>query len=212
MHHPVPIRPRAAPGLSARSVDGRSAGYREAERKADEMGWDGLTYERDGESSGERLDRHWNELLQELRLMQTGTQILFAFLLGIAFQNQFHSTDGFTHVVYACTLVAAALAVALFLAPVAFHRFLYRRGMRDRLVMITDQLTKAGMGFLVAATCGGMLIALDVVLPRPAAVAVVAGVLLWFGAFWLAIPAYTRMRSDSSPAGREPGRYDREAE
>ncbi|MFF0267190.1 DUF6328 family protein [Kribbella sp. NPDC004536] len=153
-----------------------------------------LTYERDGETSGERLDRHWNELLQELRLVQTGTQILFAFLLGIAFQNQFHTTDGFTHAVYACTLTAAALAVVLFLAPVAFHRFLYQQGMRDRLVTIADRLARGGMAFLVASICGGLLIALDVVLPRGAAVAVVAGVLLWFVAFWLAIPAYVRHR------------------
>ncbi|HEY3562026.1 MAG TPA: DUF6328 family protein [Kribbella sp.] len=153
---------------------------------------DSLTYERDGETSGERLDRHWSELLQELRLVQTGTQILFAFLLGIAFQNQFHTTDGFTHAVYACTLIAAALAVALFLAPVAFHRILYRQGLRDRLVRIADHLARWGMVFLVISICGGLLIALDVVLPRGAAVGAVGGVLLWFVAFWLAIPAYVR--------------------
>ncbi|HZX07599.1 DUF6328 family protein [Kribbella sp.] len=151
-------------------------------------------YERDDETSGERLDRHWNELLQELRLVQTGTQILFAFLLGIAFQNQFHTTDGFTHVVYACTLIAAAIAVMLFLAPVAFHRFLYQQGLRDRLLVIADRLARGGMAFLVVSICGGLLIALDVVLPRGAAAAVVAGVLAGFLAFWLAIPAYVRHR------------------
>ena len=155
---------------------------------------DSLTYERDGETSGERLDRHWNELLQELRLVQTGTQILFAFLLGIAFQNQFHTTDRFTHAVYACTLTAAALAVVLFLAPVAFHRALYRQGLRDRLVKIADRLARGGMTFLVVSICGGLLIALDVVLPRGDAIAVVAAVLVWFVAFWLAIPAYVRHR------------------
>ncbi|MDX2967822.1 DUF6328 family protein [Kribbella solani] len=97
------------------------------------------------------MARHWNELLQELRLVQTGTQILFAFLLGIAFQNRFGDTDDFTHVVYACTLVAAAMAVALFLAPVAFHRVLYRQGLRDRLVVITDRLARAGIAFLLVA-------------------------------------------------------------
>ncbi|GAA1121667.1 DUF6328 family protein [Kribbella jejuensis] len=151
-----------------------------------------LTYERDGETSGERLDRHWSELLQELRLVQTGTQILFAFLLGIAFQSQFHTTDEFTHGVYACTLTAAALAVVLFLAPVAFHRALYRQGLRDRLVKISDRLARGGMTFLVLSICGGLLIALDVVLPRAAAVVVVIGVLLWFVAFWLVLPAYVR--------------------
>lgn len=156
------------------------------------MGSDSLAYERNGESSGERLDRHWNELLQELRLMQTGTQILFAFLLGIAFQAQFHTADAFTHAVYTGTLIASALAVALFLAPVALHRLLYQQGLRDQLVNITHRLTSAGMTFLVASMCGGVLIALDVVLPRGAALAVVGGVLVWFLAFWLAIPAYVR--------------------
>ncbi|GAA1566503.1 DUF6328 family protein [Kribbella hippodromi] len=151
-----------------------------------------LGYQRKDEDSGERLDRHWNELLQELRLVQTGTQILFAFLLGIAFQNRFDTTDDFTHVVYACTLVAAALAVALFLAPVAFHRVLYRQGLRDRLVVITDRLARAGMAFLVVAICGGVLIALDVALPRTVSVVIVAGVLLWFVVFWVLIPAWVR--------------------
>jgi hypothetical protein len=156
------------------------------------MGSDPVAYERDDESSGERLDRHWNELLQELRLAQTGTQILFAFLLGIAFQNQFHAADGFTHTVYAGTLVAAALAVALFLAPVALHRVLFEHGMRDRLVTITDRMARGGMAMLVASMAGGVLIALDVVLPRPVAVATVVGVLAWFVGLWLALPAYVR--------------------
>ncbi|MGZ0153025.1 DUF6328 family protein [Kribbella sp. WER1] len=156
---------------------------------------DSQRYDRDGETSGERLDRHWNELLQELRLVQTGTQILFAFLLGIAFQNQFHTTDGFTHAVYACTLTAAALAVVLFLAPVAFHRFLYQQGLRDRLVTSADRLARGGMAFLVVSICGGLLIALNVVLPRGAAVAVVGGVLLWVLVFWLVLPAYVRRRA-----------------
>ncbi|WP_350275533.1 DUF6328 family protein [Kribbella sp. HUAS MG21] len=156
------------------------------------MGSDTLGYERNGESSGERLDRHWNELLQELRLMQTGTQILFAFLLGIAFQAPFHSADDFTHGVYTGTLIAAALAVALFLAPVALHRLLYQQGMRDQLVNIAHRLTSAGMAFLIASMCGGVLIALDVVLPRGAALVVVGAVLVWFVVFWALIPAYVR--------------------
>jgi hypothetical protein len=164
-----------------------------------------LSYERTGESSGERLDRHWDELLQELRLVQTGTQILFAFLLGIAFQNQFHTADEFTHGIYACTLIAAALAVSLFLAPVAFHRFLYREGLRDRLIIITDRSARAGMALLVASLCGGVLIALDVVLPRLAATALVIVLLVWFLALWLALPAYVRHKRDV------PGDMDEEA-
>jgi RsiW-degrading membrane proteinase PrsW (M82 family) len=155
-------------------------------------------YDRDDEDSGERLDRHWGELLQELRLAQTGTQILFAFLLSIAFQNAFHSADEFTHTVYAATLIASALAVALFLAPVAFHRMLYRQGLRDQLVRFSDRLARGGLVCLVAAICGGILIALDVVLNRTMAIVVVALVLVWFVTFWLALPYAVRRRARSS--------------
>src|SRR5689334_16549867 len=102
-------------------------------------------YTREDEDSGERLDRHWSELLQELRLAQTGTQILFAFLLGIGFQSHFQASDQFTHLVYAGTLIASALAVGLFLAPVSLHRIVHRQGLRDRMVVITDRLAQLGL-------------------------------------------------------------------
>jgi len=149
-------------------------------------------YERKEEDAGERLDRHWNELLQELRLAQTGTQILFAFLLTIAFQNQFQAADQFTHYVYAVTLIASALAVAMFLAPVSFHRIVYQQGLRDRLVPIGHRLISAGLVFLLAAIAGGILIALDAVLSRVVALIILGAVLLWFVAFWYVLPAYVR--------------------
>jgi hypothetical protein len=152
-------------------------------------------YTREEEDSGERLDRHWNELLQELRLAQTGTQILFAFLLSIAFQSQFQAADQFTHVVYAATLIACALAAATFLAPISFHRIVHRQGLRDQLVVITDRFTRIGLAFLVAAITGGVLLAIDVVLSRHIALITVAMLLLWVAVFWLVIPLAVRARS-----------------
>lgn len=149
-------------------------------------------YERDQENAGARLDRHWSELLQELRLAQTGTQILFAFLLTIAFQNQFQAADKFTHYVYAVTLTTSALAVAMFLAPVSFHRILYQQKLRDRLVPITHRLISVGLVFLLAAVAGGVLIALDAILSRPVAVVILSAVVIWFVIFWYALPAYVR--------------------
>ncbi|MET7283638.1 DUF6328 family protein [Kribbella sp. NPDC005582] len=159
-------------------------------------------YTRKDEDSGERLDRHWNELLQELRLAQTGTQILFAFLLSIGFQGQFQAADQFTHLVYAGTLIASALAVALFLAPVSFHRIVHRQGLRDRLVIAADRLAQAGLAFLVAAMAGGVLLALDVVLSRPVAFCIVAGILIWFVTFWWLIPLGVRRKSDEVAVDR----------
>ncbi|MFC9688929.1 DUF6328 family protein [Kribbella sp. NPDC056951] len=155
-------------------------------------------YSRPGEDAGERLDRQWGELLQELRLAQTGTQILFAFLLSIAFQNAFQSADAFTHHVYAGTLIASALAVGLFLAPVSFHRIVYRHKLRDRMLPIASRMAVAGLAFLVLAMTGGVLLAVDVVVSRPIAIVVAAIVLLWFIVFWYAIPEWVRR---STPTG-----------
>ena len=152
-------------------------------------------YSRRDEDEGERLDRHWNELLQELRLAQTGTQILFAFLLSIAFTNRFQDADAFTHDVFAGTLIASALAMGLFLAPVSFHRIVFQRQLRDRMIPIAGRMASGGMMFLVLALNGGVLLALDVVLSRPVALVVVAIVLAWFLGFWYVLPAYVRRTS-----------------
>jgi hypothetical protein len=152
-------------------------------------------YQRDGEDEAGRLDRHWNELLQELRLAQTGTQILFAFLLSIAFTNRFQDAGQFTHDVFAGTLIASALAVSLLLAPVSFHRILFRQQIRDRMIPIADRMATGGLAFLVLAISGGLLLALDVVFPRTAALVVTAILLCWFIAFWYVVPFAVRRTS-----------------
>ena len=153
----------------------------------------GAGYERD-ENEAERLDRHWHELLQELRLAQTGTQILFAFLLTIAFSQPFRDSDRFTHLVFAGTLVTSAVAAGLFLAPVAFHRMVFQQRLRDRMIPIADRLTSAGLVFLVVAIAGGLLLALDVALSRTVALAIAGGVLLLFVVLWYVLPAWVRRR------------------
>ncbi|MFF0342986.1 DUF6328 family protein [Kribbella sp. NPDC004875] len=156
---------------------------------------DSPRYSRPGEEPGDRLDRQLNELLQELRLAQGGTQILFAFLLGIAFQTRFQEADTFIHTVYAATLIAAALSVGLFVAPVSFHRIIYRRQLRHRMLPIASRMAIAGLLLAVLAVAGGLLIALDVILPRTAAILTVAAILFWFGIFWFGIPAWVRRTS-----------------
>ena len=152
-------------------------------------------YTRRDEDEGERLDRQWNELLQELRLAQTGTQILFAFMLSIAFTNRFQDADTFTHDVFTGTLIATALAMGLFLAPVSFHRIVFQRKLRDRMIPIAGRMASGGMMFLVLAISGGLLLAIDVVTSRPVALVIVAVVLAWFIGFWYVLPAFVRRTS-----------------
>jgi hypothetical protein len=153
-------------------------------------------YVRD-EDEAHRFDRHWTELLQELRLAQTGTQILFAFLLGIAFTSPLRSADDFAHTVYAITLILTVMATGLLIAPVSFHRMVFQRRLRDRMVPLSSRMAAGGLFLLMLAVCGGLLLALDVVLPRLAAVLIDVGALAWFIAYWYVIPGVVRRRGDA---------------
>jgi hypothetical protein len=92
-------------------------------------------------------------------------------------------------------VIASALSVALFLAPVSFHRMVYRQGLRDRLLVGADRLARAGLVSLILAVCGGVLLALDVILPRGLAIAIAAVLLLLFVLLWFILPAYVRLIS-----------------
>jgi hypothetical protein len=86
------------------------------------------------ESETERLQRNLSELLQELRVAEVGVQILFAFLLTLPFSQRFGHLNGLERRVYFVTLLLAAASSALFIAPTAFHRIIFRRKVRPLLV------------------------------------------------------------------------------
>ncbi|HLT61342.1 MAG TPA: DUF6328 family protein [Microlunatus sp.] len=120
-----------------------------------------------GETANQRMDRNWNELLQELRVTQTGTQILFGFLLAVAFQPQFGRLDGFQLTVYLVLVVLAAATTALALAPVSLHRTLFRRGLKPEVVQFGHALvimTLVGVGLTLSGTT---LLIFDVTVGRP---------------------------------------------
>ena len=156
----------------------------------------GKTYTRRGESEAESLDRHWQELLQELRVAQAGTQILFAFLLTIAFTQPFREADDLTHRVYAVTLVLASLATALLIGAVPFHRMLFRQRLRDHMVTIVGHMASGGLFLLMLAMAGSLFLALDVALSRNTAAIIVVAALGWYIVFWYVLPLYVRSREN----------------
>lgn len=128
-------------------------------------------------------------MLQEVRVAQAGVQILFGFLLSLAFQSRFATLDRFQLAVYLVTLIAAALAVTFLTGPVAAHRLLFRRGLKDFLVHYTARLTAIGISFLAVSVVGGVVLVVDVLLSRPVAISV-GGALVTVGlVIWLVIPA-----------------------
>src|SRR3954463_14666690 len=103
------------------------------------------------ETETERMDRNWNELLQELRVTQTGVQILTGFLLTLPFQQRFTQLDDFQVTVFCVAVLLSATATALIVAPVSYHRLLFRRRRKALLVRSADRLARAGLAILAAA-------------------------------------------------------------
>ncbi len=128
------------------------------------------------ESDAARIDRNYSEQLQELRVAQAGVQILFAFLLGIAFQQRFKEISDFQRDVYLGALICAALATALFISPVAVHRVMFRRHLKDELVDFTGRVAVVGLVFLALAMLGALLLIVDLVV-GPISAAIATGVI-----------------------------------
>jgi len=154
------------------------------------------------ESESARLDRNYGELLQELRVGETGVQILFAFLLSIAFQQRFATLTDAQLGIYLATLVAAALAAVLLIAPVPIHRILFRHRLKDELVRWTARLAMGGLACLLLAILGAVLLIVDVVANTVAAVIITAVVGLMCLTFWYALPL--RWRRAAAPIEETP--------
>jgi energy-converting hydrogenase Eha subunit A len=144
------------------------------------------------ETQAERLDRNWNDLLQELRVIQTGVQLLTGFLLTLPFQQNFSELTSTQRGIYLSTVVASIIATAFLQAPVGVHRALFRQHQRERTVLIAHRLAKVGLVFLAVAITGVTLIVFSVL--HGMTVAVVAGVLaaLLVSSLWWILPRLVR--------------------
>lgn len=140
------------------------------------------------ETVDERMDRNWNELLQELRVAQTGVQILTGFLLTVPFQSRFTELDGYQRSVYLVLVVLAITATALIVAPMSLHRVLFRRHRKESLVAHADRLAQAGLAALALVLGGSALLLFDIVLGRAAGVVAGATVLLVLAVLWVVVP------------------------
>lgn len=145
-------------------------------------------YSREGESEAQRLDRNYSELLQELRVAQTGVQILFAFLLGIAFQQRFAAVGTLGRTVFVTTLLLAACAAVLLIAPVAAHRVLFAQHRKDEVVAFSGRAAGWGLGFLATAMVGAVVFVLGFLLNAPAAAAAGVGLAMLVLGLWYLVP------------------------
>lgn len=143
------------------------------------------------ESLNERMDRNWNEILQELRVTQTGTQIFTGFLLTIAFQARFSELTTFQVRVYLILVTAAVLTTALGLAPVSLHRSMFREGAKMIIVQAAHVIMRIMLVGVAVMLIGAVLLIFDLVVDRRAAF-IVAGVTLLVLIILAALPVVLR--------------------
>lgn len=139
-------------------------------------------------------DRNWSELLQELRVTQTGVQLLSGFLLTVPFSQRFTQLDGLQRTVYVLVFCGSLSATALLVAPAAFHRVLFRRRKRRWLVEAGHACARIGLAALSLTICGILFLVIDMVVSRPAACVALVVALAGFTALWVGVPLTARRR------------------
>ena len=144
------------------------------------------------ETEPERNDRNLVELLQEVRVVQTGVQILFGFLLTIAFQPKFEKLSSFQKGVYLGTLVAAATTLIMLTAPTSWHRILFRQGDKEHLVEIANRFTVLGLAAMGFTMIGVVLLLSDLAFPSWLAALVTALAVIACSVLWYVMPLRRR--------------------
>jgi MFS family permease len=144
------------------------------------------------ETEAERLDRNYNELLQEMRVLQAGVQILFAFMLTIPFQTGFDSVSHLQLIIYLVSLVAVTVAAASIIGPVPFHRFVFRRGMKADLMKAATQYVVGGLVCLFVAMVGAVSLVLGVLIDDLPALLTSTAIALVFVVLWVVVPLIAR--------------------
>ena len=144
------------------------------------------------ETDTERLDRNLIELLQEVRVVQTGVQVLFAFLLTVPFSSRFDEITGFQRGAYFAALVGTAAASVLLIAPTSVHRILFRMGQKEYMVELSNRLAMGGLVSLAIAMVAAMLLVSDVMFGMAVAIVISLATAAAFAFVWAALPLRRR--------------------
>ncbi|MFZ0082012.1 MAG: DUF6328 family protein [Trebonia sp.] len=144
------------------------------------------------ESVAQRADRNVAELVQELRVVGLGVQVLFGFLLSLPFTMRFTKLDGAQRGVYLTSLVLAAVATTLLIGPVAYHRLVFRQGMKEQLVRFANTLAILGLAAVGGAVLMAVLLVTDFVAGAVAAGVITAVLACMLVVLWFVVPLTQR--------------------
>ncbi|PQP23870.1 DUF6328 family protein [Rhodococcus opacus] len=154
------------------------------------------------ETETQRLDRNWSNLLQELRVVQTGVQLLTGFLLTLPFQQRFEELSDAQEVIYLVTVALSVTATMMLVAPVGIHRLLFRQHALPTLVATGQRLAIGGIAVLGFALVGVVLLIFSFVVDLPTGIIAAAVAMLMFFGFWI-LPSLPNRRSTGDPHTHE---------
>ncbi|MFD7880563.1 DUF6328 family protein [Streptomyces sp. NPDC059766] len=146
------------------------------------------------ESEDERADRMWQELIQEVRVAQTGVQILFGFLLTVVFTPKYAQLAHTDQVIYVVTVVLGAAATGALIGPVSLHRVVSGRRVKPRAVRLASRMTFVGLLLLLLTMTASLLLILRVATHSDCVPYLVAAVVIWYALCWYVLPLWARRR------------------
>ena len=138
------------------------------------------------------------DLLQELRVGTLGVQVLFGFLLGLPFTVRFSRLEAWQRWLYLAIIMMSTVSIVLLVAPVAYHRLLFRRHQLGSLLRAANVMAVAGMAAVALAVSGAVLLVTSYVEPGLPTPVLTIVVVVMFGGFWFALPLMRRKRSSRS--------------
>jgi hypothetical protein len=147
-----------------------------------------VTTSEPGDLPEQTINRNWTELLQELRSTQTGVQVLTGFLLAVPFTDRFRTLDHVERTAYLVVLTGAVSATIALLAPIAYHRILFRKDRRPWLVESANRIARAGLVLAALTMCGVVFLAFDLAASRTAGIVASLVALVGYVALWVVVP------------------------
>ena len=144
------------------------------------------------ETGAQRDDRNLSELIQELRVAGLGVQVLFGFLLSLPFTTRFSQLSTAQRDLYVADVILAAAAAVLLVGPVAYHRLVFRRGMKERLVRFANLLAILGLTAVGAAVLAAVLLVTWYVAGALAGGVITALLGVMIGGLWFTVPLVSR--------------------
>jgi len=146
------------------------------------------------EDANQRIDRNWGELLQELRVVQTGIQLLAGFLLTLPFQERFQDLSTLQEIDYLAVVVLAIVSTGLLIAPVSLHRAVFRRQQKEWLVLAAHRSARLGLACMSLTIAGVVWLIFSVVVGTTAANVAGVAIGVFLVALWFVVPLVARSR------------------